>query len=194
MSQNSFLALILTLILNLILALGWLWAGYGLLLLINYDKLPFDNGELQKDSTATWGEHSLGLDVAFWESPRGPPRILFPFFHKKKNSTKISKKSQKFWRKSFTIFFETKFRIYLLFRGKSGRPRSKLLKNVLIFCIWGTCFSATRFFSKVFFGSFRYFSGFFWIFLSFLPPPRLPGPGFSYTIMHVRVCWDNNQE
>ena len=45
--------------------MGWLWAGYGLLILINYEKLPFDNGELQKDSTATWGEHSLGLDVAF---------------------------------------------------------------------------------------------------------------------------------
>ena len=115
-SQNSFLALIL----NLILALGWLWAGYGLLLLINYDKLPCDNGELQKDSTATWGEHSLGLDVAFWESPRGPPRILFPFFHKKKSTKFFSPKPNEKPAKEWPIWSNQWIRISIRLPNKQN--------------------------------------------------------------------------
>ena len=49
---------------------------------------------------------------------------------------------ENFWWKNFTTLFETKCRICFLFRGKPGSSRSKLLKNMLIFGIWGTYFSA----------------------------------------------------
>ena len=113
--------------------------------------------------------------------------------HFKEISKKIQKISKKNWQKSFTNFFETKIRIYFLFRAKSDRSRSKLLKNMLIFRFWGTCFSAKRFFFQVAFGLFWSYLQlnlveFAWI-LPLHPTSQPPaGSGFSYTIMHVRVC------